>query len=177
MNIIKIVMLISLLLVNLNAMSKKVLENDNKQVYEILHSDKVTHCMKPGLSVNLEYTSEHVNVGASANVAIVISTALQEGTLAVKVKSLEGLIFEERNLEFQLSSKEENRFPINFEVSSAMEGEYFLTLELFVKEKGRRIFEVPVKFGTILQKPLASSIETTEDGRVITVSKAIEEIK
>lgn len=164
------------MLVALSAMTKKVLENE-KHVYEVLRSEKVTHCMKPGLSVDLEYRSEHVNVGASANVSISIVTGLKEGTLAVNVKSLEGLVFEERNLAFQLSAEQENRFPLNFQVFSSTDGEYFLTLELSVQGKGRRIFEVPVKFGTILQKPRATNIETTEEGTTISISKAVEEIK
>jgi hypothetical protein len=169
--------MLSLSLVWANAMTAKVVENREKRVYKVLKSEKEEHCMKPGLAVNLEYSSEHVDAGSISNVNITIFTALTEGILKVTIKSLDGLDFEEKSLEFKLSSDTKNQFPINLEVLSSVDGEYFLTFELSVEGKGGRIFEVPVNFGTIIQKPQVKNFEKAENGVNITVSKAIEEIK
>lgn len=178
MKTIKTFIMSSLLLVSLNAMTTKVEENDKKKVYQVLKSKKMEHhCIKPGLAVDLNYTSEHVDTGSIANVNIIIFTTLTKGTLKVNIKSFDRLDFEEKNFEFKLSSEEKNQFPIDLEVLSSVDGEYFLTLELSVEGQGGRIFEVPVHFGTIVQKPQAKNIEKTQSGVTISVSKAVEEIK
>jgi len=177
MKLIKIVMVSALLLASLTAMTAKVEEQAEKRVYQVLKSEKVDHCTKPGLPVELEYSSEHVDTGVVSNVNITIFTTLIEGVLKVNVKALEGLDFEEKDFRFKLSKEEKNEFSLALEVLSSINGKHYLTFELSVEGKGGRIVEVPVKFGTIMSKPQATNVEKTQSGVNISVSKAIEEIK
>jgi hypothetical protein len=179
MKIVKIFFISLLLLELLNAMTTKVEENHLKKVYKVLKSEKAEHCMKPGLAVDWNYTSEHVDAGVISNVHIDIFTPLIEGVLKVNIKSVgvDRLDFEEQHMTFELSSDQKNQFPIDLEVLASVDGEYFLTFELSVEGKGGRIFEVPVHFGTPLQKQSAKNIELTQDGMAISIAKAVEEIE
>lgn len=179
MKTLKIVLLSSLLAMSANAMTAKVNEEGSKTVYNVLKSEDKGHCVKPGLAVDLNYTSEHVDVGDASNVNIVIETGFTEGVLKVNIKSLEakGLEFEEQNLEFQLSKDKENKFPLNLALSSTENGLYYLTLFISMEGKGGRVFEVPVKFGETVKSLKKDPIQKTESGVAITVSNAEEEIK
>lgn len=159
------------------AMTSKI-KSETKTVYEVLEGDSQSTYMKPGLAVNLTYTSEHVDVGEVSDVNISITTQLSEGVLKVNLKSLEEGIMdvEEKNLEFKLS-KGENVFPINLQLSSENEGKYYLTVFISLEGQGGRVFEVPVKIGTISKKISTKNVEITDQGVAVSSSPAEEEIK
>jgi len=177
MKILQIILVSTLLVsVSANAMTAKVKE-ESKTVYEVLKGDSKGSYMKPGLSVNLSYTSEHVDVGELSDVNITITTILNEGTLKVNLKSLEeDSEIEEQNLEFKLS-KTENVFPINLQLSSENEGRYYITIFISLDGKGGRVFEVPLNIGKISEKMSSEPVERTDKGIAITSAPAEEEIK
>lgn len=173
------ILLVSVLLLGVlvNAMSSKVKVRDTTS-YKVLKGDSKESYMKPGLAVNLSYTSEHVDVGEISDVNITITTTLDEGVLKVNLKSLEEnkLDLEEQNLEFTLL-KGDNDFPIHLQLSSENEGSYYVTIFVSLEGEGGRVFEVPVNIGTTSEKLSAKSVEITDKGIAVTSSSAEEEIK
>jgi hypothetical protein len=178
MKILKI-LLTSTLLVTIPAMAMtSKIKEGTKTVYTVLEGDSKDRYSKPGLAVNLSYKSEHVGVGEASDVNITITTALSEGTLKVKLKALENdeWDLEEKNLEFKLS-KTENSFPINLQLSSENEGQYYLSVFVSLEGEGGRVFEVPVNIGNIKEKLSTKAVEITDKGTAVTSSAAEEEIK
>jgi len=182
MKIFKSITTAATLVISAHGMTAKVdedMKQSSKTVYNVLKSEKHDHCVKPGLSVDLHYTAEHVNLGATSNVKAVIKTGLTEGVLQVRTKSIkqEKLVFDAKEFEFELSNKGDNIFSISLEATSEDDGEYFITIFTSVEGKGGRVFEIPVKFGVIPEKVLSKNVTKTKSGVAIIVSAAEEEIK
>ncbi|HHD81886.1 MAG TPA: hypothetical protein ENK94_01700 [Campylobacterales bacterium] len=170
-----------MLVISADAMTAKVDEEREatKKIYTVLKSEKKDHCMKPGLAVDMSYSSEHVDVGSLSEVKMILTTGMTEGVLEVKIKALDAnaLDFEEKDFEFKLSKETANVFPIDLELSSVEDGLYYLTVFTSVEGKGGRVFEIPVKFGVIPEKVESKNVIKTKSGVAITVSAAEEEIK
>ena len=172
-------LLIAILLTNVGAMAMTAkIKDDNKIVYEVLEGDTRNVHGKPGLSVDLKYKSEHVDIGVSSDVNIIISTGLSEGVLKVNLRSLKEntINLGEKDLEFKLT-KDENSFPINLQVSSEINGIHYINLTMSVEGQGSRVIAVPVNVGTISKKLDSKVVERTDRGVAISVSSAQEEIK
>lgn len=166
-----------LLSIGASAMTDKVLE-PSKKVYEVLKGDTKGQISKSGLAVDMSYKSEHVDVSEISKVHITLTTSLKVGDLKVKLTALDDKLegLNEENLEFKLSNSN-NTFPIDLEVGSTKEGIHYINLEVTVANEGARIFVVPVNIGTISSKIENKAVNTTKDGKTISVSSAEEEIK
>lgn len=171
MKIFTMVVLV-LLLTNVGAMAMTAkVKDENKVVYEVIKGDSNDMKVKSGLAVDVEYTSEHVGVGVSANVTITITTGLTEGTLKVNIRALKENTtnLDEEDLEFRLT-KEKNSFLINLQFSSEIEGRHYINLTMTVEGRGSRVIVVPVNVGTISKKINNKAIEITANGEAISVS-------
>ncbi|CAA6805585.1 MAG: Unknown protein [uncultured Sulfurovum sp.] len=166
-----------LLSVSAIAMTVKV-EGTSKKVYEVLEGDTMQIEGKRGLEVDLTYKSEHVDVGETSDVNILLHTKINSGILKVNVKGLDDALvgLEEQNLEFKLSNNNKT-FPIDLQLSSAKEGIHYINLTLLVEGQGSRVLAVPVNIGNISAKINNKSVETTPNGVAISVSSAQEDIK
>jgi len=173
-------LLVATLLTNVGAMAmtSKVKADENKVVYEVLTGDSSSVHGKSGLPVDVQYKSQHVDVGVSSDVNIVISTGLSKGILKVNLRALKenSVDLEEKDLEFTLT-KGKNSFPLNFQVTSQESGIHYINLTMSVAGQGSRVVVVPVNIGTISNKIENKSVEKTDKGVVISVSAAEEEIK
>ncbi len=177
MKTLRIIVASSMLLsVSSIAMTSKV-KDDNKTVYSVLEGTTVDQVAKPGLAIDLSYKSQHVEVGETSNVNVVLTTGLSKGTLKVNIKALDdSLLNEEKNLEFDLS-KGEKSFPIALQVSSAEDGIHYLNFTLSVEGEGSRVVAVPVNVGTISTKVDNKVVTTTDKGVTVSVAAAEEEIQ
>ena len=173
-------LLVATLLTNVGAMAmtSKVKAEDNKIVYEVLQGDNKAIYGKPGLAVDVNYKSEHVDVGVSSDVNITISTGLSKGILKVNVRALKEntIDLDEKDLEFKLT-KGTNSFPITLQLSSQENGIHYINLTMSVEGQGSRVVVVPVNIGKVSNKIDNKSVEKTEKGVAISVSSADEEIK
>jgi len=178
MKTLKIVLTTTLLMsVTALAMTAKTNET-SKKVYSVLEGTTVNQITKSGISVDLSYKSEHVEVGEISDVNINLHTEVQKGILKVNMRALENGLsgIEEENLEFDLT-KGEKDFPIKLQVSSALNGIHYINFTLSIDGKGTRVWAVPVNVGTISNKIETKELETTSKGVSISVSSALEEIK
>jgi len=160
------------------AMTSKAKNDENKVVYEVLTGDTNSVQGKPALAVDVNYKSQHVDVGVKSDVSITISTRLTKGILKVNLRSLneKSIDLEERDLEFTLT-KGTNSFPIKLKVSSSENGIHYINLTMSVEGEGSRVVVIPVNVGTISHKVENKALEKTGNGVVISVSNAEEEIK
>ena len=150
----------------------------SKTVYKVLKGDSSTVYQKPGLSVNLKYSTEQVDAGELSQVKMELSTALSSGTLKLHLKSLDGELegLEQNEYSFELSEASKS-FPIELEVSSSVEGIHYLSLTLFVDGKGGRSFAIPVNVGRVMPKMAQKATLKTREGERLSISKAIETVK
>ena len=173
-------LLIATLLTNVGAMAmtSKVKANENKVVYEVLTGDSSSVQGKSGLPVNVQYKSQHVDVGVSSDINITISTGLSKGILKVNMRALKehSVDLEEKDLEFTLR-KGQNSFPLNFQVTSQESGIYYINITMSVAGQGSRVVAVPVNIGTVSNKIENKAVKKTDKGVAISVSSAEEEIK
>ena len=159
------------------AMTSKV-KSEDKVVYEVLVGDSSEVHGKLGLAVDVNYKSQHVDVGIPSDVNITISTGLSKGILKVNIRALEAnsIDLEEKDLEFTLT-KGRNTFPINLQVASQESGIHYINLTLLVEGEGSKVVAIPVNIGSVSNKIEGSAVEKTEQGAAISVSSAEEEIK
>jgi len=179
MKTLKIILVSTLLTsVTAMAMTSKVKADENKVVYEVLTGDSSSVHGKSGLPVDVQYKSQHVDVGVSSDINITISTGLNQGILKVNVRALKehSVDLEEKDLEFTLT-KGKNSFLLNFQVTSQESGIHYINLTMSVEGQGARVVVVPVNIGTISNKVDNKSVEKTDNGVAISVSSAEEEIK
>ena len=175
----KIILVWTLLLnVSATAMTSKVKAGDNKIVYEVLEGDSKIFEKKPGLAVDLTYKTQHVEVGEESDVHINITTDLIAGTLKIKMNALDNTLsgVDEEIKEFKISETS-NHFSIDLTLSSAVDGRHYLNLHLSVEDKGSRVFVVPIYVGTLHDKVDNKVVQKTNNGTMISVSSAEEEIK
>jgi len=163
--------------VGVMAMTSKV-KSEDKVVYEVLVGDSSEVHGKLGLAVDVNYKSQHVDVGIPSDVNITISTGLSKGILKVNIRALEAnsIDLEEKDLAFTLS-KGRNTFPINLQVTSQESGIHYINLTLLVEGEGSKVVAIPVNIGSVSNKIEGSAVEKTEQGAAISVSSAEEEIK
>ena len=178
MKTLKIILVSTLLMsVSSMAMTSKVKE-PTKKVYEVLEGSTVNQISKTGLSVDLSYKSEHVDVGEISDINITLITGLSTGILKVNIRALDSDLdgLEEQDLEFNLS-KEKKSFPINLQLSSSTEGIHYINITLSVEGQGSRVLAVPVNIGTINTKIETKAVNTNSKGVTISISPAEEVIE
>jgi hypothetical protein len=171
--------LVAMLLTSVGAMAMTAkVKDENKIVYAVLEGDSTKVHGKPGLSVDVKYKSEHVDIGVSADVNITISTGLSRGVLKVNLRPLKENTIDlaEQDLEFSLA-KGGNTFPINLQVSSEENGIHYINLTMSVEGQSSRVVTVPVNIGTISEKLNTKEVQRTDKGVAISVSAAQEEIR
>jgi len=172
-------LLVATLLTNVGAMAMtSKVKAEDKVVYEVLVGDSSEVQGKSALAVDVQYKSEHVDVGVTADVNIIITTGLTKGILKVNVRPLKvnSIDLEEKDLKFKLT-KGISTFPINLEVSSQESGVHYINLTLSVEGQGSKVVVIPVNIGTLSNKIENKSLEKTEKGGTISISSAEEEIK
>jgi len=153
MKTLKIILASTLLTsVTAMAMTSKVKADENKVVYEVLTGDSSRVQGKSGLPVNVQYKSQHVDVGVSSDVNITISTGLSKGTLKVNVRALKekSVDLEEKDLAFTLT-KGQNTFPLSFQVTSQESGIHYINVTLSVEGEGSRVLVVPFKLPLVFR--------------------------
>jgi len=178
MKTLKIIVASTLLMsVSAMALTSKVKEG-NKKVYTVLEGTTVNQVSKSGLPVELSYKTQHVDIGENSNVNVTITTGLSKGIMKVNIRPLDSDLdgFKEQNLQFNLAQGEKS-FPINFEVSSLVEGIHYLNFTISVEGEGSRVLAIPVNVGTISKKMDNKAVETNNKGVAISISSAQEEIK
>jgi len=163
--------------VGVMAMTSKV-KSEDKVVYEVLVGDSNELEGKAGLSVDVNYKSQHVDVGVTSDVNITISTGVSNGILKVNVRPLKENVInlEEKDFEFMLT-KGTKSFPINLQISSQESGIHYINLTMSVEGQGSKVVAIPVNIGTVSNKIENKVVEKTEKGVAISVSSAEEEIK
>jgi len=138
---------------------------------------------KPGAPVDIRYESQHVNVGDSSVVSIILTSNVTKGSMKVTLKmdkSLNDLSHSKKHLSFDLSEGKKE-YPLGLEVSADEEGLYYIRVLVSIKGQGMRAFAVPVYVGdaALKSKKTAaehSTIEKTDKGKTISVSAAEESI-
>ena len=133
---------------------------------------------KPGAPVDIRYESQHVNIGDTSDINIILISSSTIGTMKVTVKVDKGLdevSSVEKHLSFDLREGE-NEYPISLQVSADEDGLYYIKLVVSIKGKGMRAFAVPVYIGDAVLKTKKAEVEKTEKGENISVSKAQETI-
>jgi len=179
MKTVKLILVLTLLMSASIMATTFKLNESVKKVHSVLKGNSMDVKGKPGLAVELNYKSEHVEVGEVSDVNITITTELNAGILKVKLKALKDSLvgIEEDEFEFNISETEKNSFPINLQLSSAIAGIHYINLVFSVEDEGSRVYAVPVNVGTISSKIVNETLEKTDKGIVISVSSAVENIK
>jgi hypothetical protein len=138
----------------------------------------VNQVSKTGVAVDIAYKAQHVNVGELSDVNITVSTTLSKGILKVNLRGLDDDIvgIDTSNMEFELS-KMKNSFPINLQLSSSTEGIHYLNVSVTVEGQGSRVLAIPLNVGIISNKIGNQANEKNSNGKVISISRAEEEIK
>ena len=135
---------------------------------------------KPGAPVDITYTTEHVEAGDISEVKIVLSSAVQSGTMKVTVnvdKNLNQLTNIANNISFDMDTGQKE-YPLNLSVSADKDGLYYVKLIVSIKDKGARAFAVPVYVGDEKSyKKSNKSIKKIVGGENISVSQAVETIE
>jgi hypothetical protein len=172
-------LLVATLLTNVGAMAMtSKAKSEDKVVYEVLVGDSSEVQGKMGLAVDVNYKSQHVDVGMPSDVNITLSTGLSKGILKVNLRPLKAnsIDLEEQDLEFTLT-KGINVFPINLQVTSQESGIHYINLTISVEGQSSKVVAIPVNIGSVSNKIEGSSVEKTEQGVAISVSSAEEEIR
>ena len=161
-----------LIATTLSGMTSKIQEP------KLIKGTSIGKYSKPGAPVNISYTTEHVGVGSSSEVKIILSTHLSSGTMNVKLhfdKKLEQLNTSKKKYSFAIKS-DKKEFPLDFNVLADEDGLYYIKLLVSIKGKGMRAFSVPVYVGDGLVKTKKSPLGKTEKGEKISVSEAQETV-
>lgn len=173
MKTIKIVLLATLFIgISAIAMTSKV-----EKPIGIKKGTSVGQYSKPGAPVDITYTTEHVDVGGISEVNIILSSAVESGTMNVVVnvdKNLNQLTDIAKNISFDMGAGEKE-YPLNLSVSADKDGLYYVKLLVSIKGRGVRAFAVPVYVGDEKQYEKRNKpIKKTANGENISVSQAVE---
>lgn len=134
--------------------------------------------IKKSIPLDINYTTEHVSIGETSEVKILLSTSLTSGTLTVTLLALENDIIGIVNSKFTFEiTKEKQSFPINLELSSSTNGRHYLDIHTNIKNRGSRVFVVPFNVGIIKKKSLSKVIHKTDTKELLSISSAEEVIK
>ena len=177
MKITNKLLLISLLAGTCLATSSMALSAKTEQT-KIVEGTTVGKYAKPGASVDMKYTSEHVSVGDVSKVEIVLLSHARSGKMNVIVKVDKGLNEVSsvvKHLSFDLNDGKKE-YPLTLEVFADDDGVYYVKLLVSLKGKGMRAFSVPVYVGDGLVKTKKSPIKKTDKGEKISVSEAQETV-
>lgn len=149
----------------------------NTEESRLVNGTSVGHYLKPGLAVEIVYSSQHVAVGEKSDLNITLSTlAIESGTLKVTMKSDKGLTgLNDSNKEFEIT-EEEKTFSINLALTAGSNGIYYVNLFAEVEGRGMRAFAVPVYVGDTKNTLFKKTLNKTDKGDNISVSSASEEI-
>ena len=133
---------------------------------------------KPGAPVDITYTTEHVDVGDTCMVHIVLLSRMTSGVMHVKVnvdKGLNEITTVSKELSIPLKAGEDT-YPIDLKVSADDDGLYYIKLLTSIKGKGFRAFAVPVYVGSGISKIKKKPLQKMKNGENISVSPAEETI-
>ncbi|CAA6806003.1 MAG: Unknown protein [uncultured Sulfurovum sp.] len=152
---------------------------------EISSGSTLQQYSKPGAAIDMNYSTEKVDINESSDVNISLTTAVPNGTLSVLISidnKLSSLKEFDNNLSFEIKPNQQN-FLIDLQVKAQTEGLYYIRL-LTKIDKGYgtklRSFAVPIYVGrssNILKKDINASMKALGIGENISVSKAVESIK
>jgi len=133
---------------------------------------------KPGAPADISYKSQHVKIGDTSNVNIILTSSSTTGTMKVKVKvdkDLHEISNVKKHFSFDLSEGKKE-YPLHLEVSADEDGLYYVRIQVAIKGQGMRAFAVPVYVGEAVLKTKKTAVEKTDKGETISVSAAEETI-
>ena len=176
MKIMKTVLLVSLFIgISALAMTSKV-----EKPIGIKEGTTIGQYSKPGAPVDITYTTEHVDIGGISEVHIVLSSAVESGTMKVAVKvdkNLNQVTNIAKNISFDMGAGA-IKYPLDLSVSADKDGLYYVKLLVSIKGRGMRAFAVPVYVGDEKQYEKRNKpIKKTANGENISVSQALETIE
>lgn len=137
----------------------------------LVRGSSIGEYAKPGAPVDINYTSEHVNVGDVSRVDIELSSSVLTGSMSVKVKVDEDLSLVNnltKHLSFNLGKGKKN-YPLHLKVIAHEDGLYYIHLMVAIKGKGMRTFAVPVYIGKGNLRNNKVDIKKTTSGESVTV--------
>jgi hypothetical protein len=143
----------------------------------------IGHYQKPGAPINITYKSTKVALNEVSDINVTLTTALNSGDMIVEIDFDEKLKIEGESydsMRFALSDST-NEYKLNFKVSSAEDGLYYIRLLAKIEnktDKRMRAMAVPVYIGDGKLKSKSSRvIMKAMGGENISVSKAEETIE
>lgn len=157
-----------------------VLQADNISSGSTMHQYS-----KPGASIDMQYTSEKVDVNETSDVNITLTTPLKQGEVSVLITlddNLSTLNAIEQNLSYVIEPQTQNLL-INLQVQSQQAKLYYIRLLTKVNNgygTKLRSFVVPVYIGKksdFINKSAALQMKALSSGENISVSKAVETIQ
>ncbi|WP_457746917.1 hypothetical protein [Sulfurimonas sp.] len=147
---------------------------------EVISGDSLGKYSKPGAPVEIEYTTQHVNVGDVCSVKATLLTAVRSGSMNITLKPdsrLNQLSAIPQKLSVDLSTVN-GVYPLNFAVSADSDGLYYIKLLVQVEGRGMRAFSIPVYVGDAKSfQKVSKSLQRDVSGKAIIVSPAVETIK
>jgi len=149
-----------------------------KKVYEVLKGDTNKMMQKGGSSINIQYSSEHVNVDTPSRVTITFSSSKNRGVLNVEVyprkKVLKGV--EHQTYQFPITSSNQE-FKLDLEPFSLKEGRFYINVIASIKGERPKILSIPVEVGDSSKNRLDLPMSKMGKGEHLYIMKAKEEIK
>ena len=145
---------------------------------KLIQGTSIGQYAKPGAPVDITYTTEHVDIGDTSAVHIVLSSRMTSGVMHVTVhvdKGLNALTPVAKELSIPLKDAK-GAYSIDLKVSADDDGLYYIKLLASIKGKGFRAFAVPVYVGSGVLKINKKPIQKMKNGENITVSPAQETI-
>jgi len=145
----------------------------------IIQGTSMGKYLKPGAPVQITYSTEHVNIGESSKVNIILTSTATTGRMTVNMsigKVLNTKTKRNKKIFFDLSPIKKE-YPINLSVSSQKEGLYYIRLQVDIEGKGMRAFAVPVSIGNTKSNQIKKTLLKDAHGRNLSISNAIETIR
>jgi len=149
----------------------------------VIEGTTIGHYQKPGAPIDVSYKTTKVGLNDIADINVTLTTALNSGEMIVEINFDEklknkGEVYD--SMRFSLSDST-NEYKLNFKVSSAEDGLYYIRLLAKVDApsgKRMRAMAVPVYIGNgKLKKKGSRVIMKAMSGENISVSKAEETIE
>ena len=133
---------------------------------------------KPGAPVEIHYKSEHIAVGERSTVAIELITYVDNKLMQVSLKldpQLQSVGSFTPQQSFNLIPSQTD-YPLNFVVTSASEGRYYIRVSVKIEGRGIRNFAIPIDVGDTSVNRHQSSVRKNSRGENISVAPAEETI-
>ena len=149
-----------------------------KRVYNVLKGDTTKMMQKSGSSVDIQYSSEHVDVDTPSRVHITLSTPKSDGVLNVEVYPRQNILLgvEHRDYEFPLTTPNQ-KFTIDLEALSLQEGRFYITLIASIQGERPKVLSIPVEIGDSSKNSTKTTMYKIKNGEQLRIMKAQEEIK